>query len=418
MCGIAGFVTQDAFDKLEHELPETLNALAHRGPDSSGLYFDRVHGVGLAHRRLSIIDLSDAGHQPMSSEDKSLQIVYNGEIYNFMNIRKDLQRKGYQFFSTTDTEVVLNAYCEWGVSCLDRFVGMFAFAIWDRNKKRLFLARDRMGIKPLFYHLKTNALVFASELKAMMALKSFEKEVDEASLPLFLHYQYIPEPRTIFQNTYKLPPGSFLLYGDKHATVKSYWSVPAYKNSNQSEEIDIESSVVEKLDQLLTQAVADCLVSDVPLGALLSGGIDSSIVAALMQKVNSSPVRTFSIGFDDNSYNEAPWAKKIASHLGTNHTELYMDSRQALDVIPHLADIYDEPFADSSAIPTFLVSRLTRQQVKVALSGDGGDEQFGGYSRYWMTLSMAKWMGYIPIGCRKIVAHALKYVRTSWIEKC
>ncbi len=418
MCGIAGFISHTDFDVLRNELPGSLSALAHRGPDDAGLYFDAASGVGLAHRRLSIIDLSAAGHQPMTDKTQSLQIVYNGEIYNFKKIRKELRKKGYEFHSATDTEVVLYAYLEWGVECLNRFIGMFAFAIWDKNKKIFFLARDRLGIKPFYYYKKANTLVFASELKAIMALSVFPKEIDEAAIPLFLHYQYVPTPHSIFKNTYKLPPASYLLYRDGDVSVKSYWSAPAYENSNRSKDQHDEHLLVEKLDQVLTQAVSDRLVSDVPLGALLSGGIDSSIVVALMQKVNASPVRTFSIGFKDDRYDEAPWAKKIASHLGTAHTELYVDSREALDVIPHLPTIYDEPFADSSSIPTFLVSRMARKQVTVALSGDGGDEQFAGYMRYWMTLGMEKWVERLPIRPDKFFSLAVKLIRPHWVEKC
>lgn len=418
MCGFTGFVSHNAFDDLKQDLPDASNSLSQRGPDDSGLFFDKTYGVGLAHRRLSIIDLTKAGHQPMANEDQTMQIVYNGEIYNFMTIRAELKELGYKFHSATDTEVVLNAYREWGPECLDKFIGMFALAIWDQPQKRIFLARDRLGIKPLYYYFRNNTLIFGSELKALMAFRQFPRDIDADAVPLFLHFQYIPAPRTIFKNTFKLPPGNFLLFDGNHTVVKPYWSIPDSRISTFPKEYHNENKMVGRLDQILTQAVSDRLVSDVPLGALLSGGIDSSIVAALMQKVNPVAVKTFSIGFGEKGYNEAPWAQKVASYLGTDHTELYVDSQQVMDVIPYLSDIYDEPFADSSAIPTFLVSRLIRKHVTVALSGDGGDEQFAGYVRYWMTCKTAKWMKRLPIGYRKLAGQLLNHLPTDWIERC
>lgn len=416
MCGVVGFVSRENFSLLKSDLPGSLAALAHRGPDDTGHYFDEISGIGLGHRRLSIIDLSTAGHQPMATEDHAYQIVYNGEIYNFSSIRDELIALGHQFNSATDTEVVLKAYRQWGASCLEKFVGMFAIAIWDSIKKTLFLARDRMGIKPLFYFLGHKSLIFASELKALMAFDAFPKVIDEASVSLYLHYGYVPAPKTIFQNTFKLNPGTFLLYDGHRATTETFWRVPGY-SPIASHTPRSEAEVVTQLDGLLTQAVQDRLVSDVPLGALLSGGIDSSIVAALMQKVSTSAVKTFSIGFGEGGYNEAPWANRVASHLKTDHTELYVDPRQALDVIDRLPEIYDEPFGDSSAIPTFLVSQLTRNKVTVALSGDGGDELFAGYVRYWMTRSFHRRMAKLPADLRKIIAGILHHVPTARIEQ-
>jgi asparagine synthase (glutamine-hydrolysing) len=355
----------------------------------------------------------------MKSDDGKVCICYNGEIYNFRKIRKILEDRGHKFKSATDTEVVLKAYLQWGTECLQKFVGMFAFGIWDSRNRTFFLARDRLGIKPLYYHLSENhnTLLFASELKALMAFGGFAKEVNPDSIPLFLHYQYIPAPRTIFKNTYKLLPGHFLIYNGDHVETKEYWRLPDLSAVETGSGPD-EEEYLQQLDDLLTGAVSDRLISDVPLGALLSGGIDSSVVVALMQKVSSTPARTFSIGFQEQGYNEAPWAAKVAQHLKTEHTELYVSAKDALDVIPRLPDFYDEPFADSSAIPTFLVSHLTRQKVTVALSGDGGDEQFAGYVRYWSTRSMANGFHRFPLPVKKALARMLASIPAPWVEKC
>jgi asparagine synthase (glutamine-hydrolysing) len=419
MCGIVGFRSRDNFQSLKAMLPEACARLAHRGPDDAGLFFDEHTGVGLAHRRLSIIDLSSAGHQPMKSDDGQVLISYNGEIYNFKEIGKTLEGLGHKLNSATDTEVVLKAYLQWGANCLEKFIGMFAFAIWDNRNQTLFLARDRLGIKPLYYHLSENhnTLLFGSELKAIMAFGGFAKEVNPDSIPLFLHYQYIPAPRTIFKNTYKLLPGHFLIYDGNNVKTKEYWKLPDLSPSETDSEPD-EDEYLQRLDNLLTGAVSDRLISDVPLGALLSGGIDSSVVVALMQKVSATPVRTFSIGFREQGYNEAPWAAKVAQHLKTEHSELYVSAKDALDVIPRLPDFYDEPFADSSSIPTFLVSHLTRQKVTVALSGDGGDEQFAGYVRYWTTKSMANGFHRFPLPVKKALARMLGSIPAPWVEKC
>ncbi len=416
MCGIVGFRTNRDFSQLQESLPEAISSLIHRGPDNMGLFFDEEAGVGLGHRRLSVIDLSKAGRQPMSNDDGMVQIVYNGEMYNFKEVRKTLEGCSHSFSTETDTEVILKAYLEWGINCLNRFVGMFAFALWDKRSRLLFLARDRLGIKPLYYHFDRGRFLFASELKAMMAFKVFQRNIDPDSIPLFLHYQYIPAPRTIFKNTYKLLPGYCLVYDGQDLETYAYWNLPhrEEKRSFKSKEED----VIDELDYLLTMAVSDRLVSDVPLGALLSGGIDSSMVVALMQKVNPAPVRTFSIGFREPEYNEAPWASKVANHLGTDHTEFYVTPKEAMDVIPRLPEIYDEPFADSSAIPTYLVSSLARSQVTVALSGDGGDEQFSGYVRYWTTQAMATSFQRLPSLIRSALGMLFKKIPPLWVEKC
>jgi len=418
MCGFTGFVTGKKFPGLKVDLEQAASVLTHRGPDDSGIYFDKRAGVGLAHRRLSIIDLTDAGQQPMATEDGTIQIVYNGEVYNFREIRDTLIELGYRFSSATDTEVILKAYQQWGTECFNCFVGMFALAIWDRNKRTLILARDRLGIKPLYYHRNDLGLLFASELKALMAFDAVRLAVDSEAIPLFLHYQYIPAPRTIFQNTYKLMPGTYLVFNGESTITDTYWEIPNISSPDDSLTLANEQESLERLDGLLTQAVSDRLVSDVPLGALLSGGIDSSLVVALMQKINTSPVKTFSIGFKELEYNEAPHAANIARHLGTDHTELYVTPRDALTIIPRLPDIYDEPFADSSAIPTFLVCQLARSRLTVALSGDGGDEQFAGYVRYWTTAAMSKSLKRLPMRLRGSLSSVLSAIPSSWIAKC
>ena len=417
MCGIVGFRSLNIFKALREFLHEATACLTHRGPDDSGLFFDEGSGVGFGHRRLSVIDLSDAGRQPMSSDDGTVHLVYNGEVYNFREIRETLGKKGHEFNSGTDTEVLLKSYIQWGIACLQRFVGMFSLAIWDGRKQELYLARDRLGIKPLYYYFNQGTLLFASELKGLMTFKSFERQIEPDSIPLFLHYQYIPSPRTIFENTHKLLPGNYLKFDGKHLSTYVYWSPPDGTESVSSKDMG-EEELVRQLDDLLTQAVKDRLISDVPLGALLSGGIDSSTVVALMQKVSTVPIRTFSIGFDEENYNEAPWAAKVANHLGTDHTELYVSPREAMEVIPNLSGIYDEPFADSSAIPTFLLCHMARDHVTVALSGDGGDEQFSGYVRYWSTQAMATALKHLPGSLKRAAAALLGTIPYRWVERC
>jgi asparagine synthase (glutamine-hydrolysing) len=416
MCGIVGFKTDRHFDSLRQDLDGAVSCLTHRGPDDSGLFFDREEGVGLGHRRLSILDLSDSGRQPMTSDDGEVHISYNGEIYNFKKLRVVLEGHGHHFSTGTDTEVALKAYCQWGIDCLNRFVGMFSFVVWDGHKRRLFLARDRLGIKPFYYHYRQGTLLFGSELKAIMAFSEFSKDIDLDNIPLFLHYQYIPAPRTIFKNTFKLLPGHYAVFDGRDLEIRPYWEIPESECRSSQANVG-EEVVLEELDQLLTQAVSDRLVSDVPLGALLSGGVDSSMMVAMMQKVNTSPVRTFSIGFENPKYNEAPWASKVAEHLGTDHTELYVTAKEAMQVIPKLPGIYDEPFADSSAVPTFLVSSLARSHVTVALAGDGGDEQFCGYVRYWSTKEMYTRFQRLPPTARRFLAYAAGSIPHGCVER-
>jgi len=418
MCGITGFITNSQFESFSRSLPAATESMAHRGPDDSGIYVDSSAGVGLGHRRLSILDLSPLGHQPMTSDDNMVRIVFNGEVYNFKVLRKELEKAGYQFRSDSDTEVILKAYLEWGTECLGRFIGMFALAIWDGRSRRLFLARDQQGIKPLYYYHHGENLIFASELKGILAFPGITKILDTEAIPLFLHYQYIPSPRTIYQHIFKLLPGHFLICDSETFRIHP-WAETQNVSSRRSSLLEIsgcESACIDQLQEILTRAVSDQIVSDVPIGALLSGGIDSSLVAAIMQQVSSRPVRTFSIGFMESKFDEAPWAAKVAAYLGTSHTELYVTSKDALSVIPMLSEIYDEPFADASAIPSFLVSQLTRSHVTVALSGDGGDEQFCGYTRYWATQAMSSGFRRLPGPLRTWLYKYLSLIPTPCVE--
>jgi len=417
MCGIVGFRSARAYEVLRRDLPHAAAALSHRGPDDSGLFFDRKGGVGLGHTRLAVVDLSEKAHQPMGSDDGKVWISYNGQVYNFKELRGDLARRGHSFRSNSDTEVVLKSYLEWGIDGFNKFFGMFALAIWDGRSGELILARDRIGIKPLYYSYRPGNLIFASELKAIMAFESFKRDIDPDAIPLFLHYQYIPAPRTIFKDTFKLHPGHCLRFNGSDLITKAFSKLPDMGENPSPSLNHSEEERAKELDELLRTVVSDHLVSDVPLGALLSGGIDSSLVVALMQEVSASPVRTFTIGFEEEGYNEAPWASKVAEHLGTDHTELYLTQNDALEVIPRLPEIYDEPFADSSAIPTCLICGLASSQVKVALTGDGGDEQFAGYVRYWSTAAMARFFGRLPVLPRKAFSHFLRSIPPQVVEK-
>lgn len=411
MCGIVGFyANQRSFEAFRADLPAAVSCVRHRGPDDEGIWTDAESGFGLGHRRLSILDLSSAGHQPMSARSGSIQIVFNGEIYNFRAIREELVSRGHSFISETDTEVILNAYAEWGIEAVKRFVGMFAMALWDARIGRLFLVRDRLGIKPLYYYLKDGCLLFGSELKALMAFRHFPRDVDDDSLALYLHYQYVPALRTIFRNCFKLPPAHYLAYNGESAHLHRYWDFPETGTSHAD-----EAAHLDRLQALIRTSVRDRLISDVPLGALLSGGIDSSLVVSVMREVAVGPVRTFSIGFHESGYNEAEWASAIARTLGTDHTELYVAPDEAMRLIPDLPEIYDEPFADSSAIPTCLVSRLVRSRVTVALSGDGGDEQFAGYVRYWMTPMLHRRLAGLPPVFRRFLHRLFGAVSAEWI---
>lgn len=388
MCGITGFWQQTAGEQecLICLAREMNGSLVHRGPDDGGEWADAPAGLALANRRLAILDLSPAGHQPMISQCGRFAIVYNGEVYNFGEIRRELEADGCRFRSRSDTEAILEACARWGVGpAVARMNGMFAFAFWDGKRRRLTLARDRMGIKPLYYGRFQGTFLFGSEMKALRRHPQFRGEIDYGSLALFFRHGYIPAPYSIFQGILKLPAGHLLTLGGPldQASPSPYWSAAkaAQEGLNRPFEGNFEEAA-DHLEALLRDAVRMRMISDVPIGAFLSGGIDSSAIAALMQAQSTAPVRTFSIGFQEAGYNEAGHAAQVAKRLGTDHTELYVTPEQARQVIVRLPEMYDEPFADSSQIPTFLVSEMTRRHVTVSLSGDGGDELFCGYDDY------------------------------------
>ena len=412
MCGIAGFWQSKALDERPVEILERMNAaVAHRGPDDSGIFHEPANGIGLAFRRLSIIDLSPEGHQPMASSSGRFEIVFNGEVYNFEELRSELEPQRWRGHS--DTEVMLEAIERWGLeTAVKRFVGMFAFALWDREQHRLYLVRDRIGIKPLYYGNVGGHFVFASELKSVRAFPAFEAEVDRDALAAFMRFSYIPTPESIYRNVQKLEPGRILEISgpNEKPVITTYWSAVEIAREGLQTQIDgSDHEMVEQLEQKLSEAVRLRMIADVPLGAFLSGGIDSTTVVALMQKQSRRPVRTFTIGFHEDAFNEAVVAKKIAQHLGTDHTELYVTPEEAREVIPQLPAMYDEPFADSSQIPTHLVSRLARRSVTVSLSGDGGDELFGGYIRYWRLKKIWNFVDGMP---RPVARSLARLIRT------
>jgi asparagine synthase (glutamine-hydrolysing) len=423
MCGIAGYYCFTT--PIDHT--QTLNAMgeavSHRGPDDAGIWFDKDNGVGLAHRRLSIIDLSNEGHQPMMSHSGRYMIVYNGEIYNFSDIRCELDSGSTPWRGHSDTEVLLSAIDAWGIdSAIKRFVGMFAFALWDRQERVLLLCRDRLGIKPLYYSQTACGVVFGSELKAIKAHPEFRPEIDRDALTLYLRHNCIPAPYTIYRNTWKIRPGNILRISsndlrDSNLLSRSYcyWDARCVAESGQNNLYHgSDDEAIYELEAVLLDAVKKRMISDVPLGAFLSGGIDSSTIVSLMQAQSDRPVKTFSIGSESQGYNEATYAKEVALHLGTEHTELYLSDRDIMDVIPQLPALFDEPFSDSSQIPTYLVSKLARQQVTVCLSGDGGDELFGGYNRHIWGPKIWQLFGWMHPALRSVVANSLLSVSTVW----
>jgi asparagine synthase (glutamine-hydrolysing) len=383
-----------------------------RGPDSHGVWSDQAHGLALGHRRLSILDLSPEGHQPMVSRNGRFIIVFNGEVYNFRDLRAELEAAGHAFRGHSDTEIMLAAFSQWGVqAATKRFNGMFAFAVWDRDEKLLHLGRDRLGEKPLYYGwMADGTLLFGSELKALKAHPSFQGEINRDAIAGLLKLNYIADPHSIYQGIYKLPPATLLTWDGSSARPKPehYWDLRAVAEASiQDPYRGSEQEAISELEALLKDAVGIRMVSDVPLGAFLSGGIDSSTIVALMQAQSSKPVRTFTIGFHEKNFNEAGFAKEVAQHLGTDHTELYISPRETLDVIPKLPAMYDEPFSDYSQIPTFLVCQMARQHVTVALSGDAGDELFSGYERYFVGRSLWNKISALPGWGRKATAGGL-----------
>lgn len=381
MCGICGFVSKKT---ITIEQLKTMNdTMYHRGPNDSGEEIYPVNGdytLGLAQRRLSILDLSALGHQPMHSKNERISVVYNGEIYNFLELKKELT--DYQFVSNCDTEVIIASYLKWGISCIEKFNGMFAIALYDRDKGDLFLVRDRIGKKPLYYWLQNDNIVFASELKPILECPGFERRVRTEVISRYLYHQYINAPETIFEHVYKLEPGMILHFCDGKADKQKYWDVAkVHKEKINSPILNYEQAKAE-LKELLKKSVSMRMISDVPLGTFLSGGYDSSLVTAIAQEHSSLPVKTYSIGFHDEKYNEAKYAKEVADYLGTHHTEYYIGESEMFDLVRSIPQYYDEPFADSSQIPSMLVAALAKKDVTVVLSGDGGDEFFCGYNAY------------------------------------
>ncbi len=379
MCGIAGYWTPGSIDK--EAINAMLNTIVHRGPDDSGVWRDGRGSVVLGQRRLAIIDLSPGGHQPMLSDDGKTVITFNGEIYNYLELRQELESKGLRFRSQSDTEVLLKGYEIWGVNVLDKLVGMFAFVLWDEKKQQLFCARDRAGEKPLYYTQGERGFAFASELQALTMLPWVDTTLDQEAIALYLNHSYIPAPHSIYKGVRKLPPAHAMTIDAKGMKVWRYWD--PVKVIEQGVINISEEEALEQLGHLLRQAVKGQMIADVPLGAFLSGGIDSSTVVSIMQELSGSrPVKTFTIGFAEARFNEAEHAKAVADYIGTEHTCEYLTEQDSLNLIPQLPAMYGEPFGDASALPTHLVSRVARKHVTVSLSGDGGDEAFGGYTRH------------------------------------
>jgi len=397
MCGVCGEINFNNQGVKAETIQRMCEVLAHRGPDDEGMVLMRdgrfletkgslqshlnENGfeVGLGHRRLAIIDLSDAAHQPMCNENGSVWIVYNGEIYNFRELKKELKYKGHLFKSNSDTEVILHGYEEWGVECLNRFRGMFAFAIWDNNRKLLFMARDRLGKKPLLYFNQNGQFAFASEIKALLQIPGVEGKVNNSALHHYLTYQYVPSPYSIFEEIRKLPPAHYLLYnGSENLKIERYWKLHFSSKSNPCKD---QFELCDRIRAKLEESVKLRLISDVPLGAFLSGGVDSSIIVGIMAKLSGQPVKTFSIGFEEKEFDELSCARMVSNYFATEHHE-FIVKPNAIEILPKLVWHYNEPFADSSAIPTYYVANLTKDFVKVVLTGDAGDENFAGYPRY------------------------------------
>jgi asparagine synthase (glutamine-hydrolysing) len=410
MCGVAGVWDRGirrSPTALEQAASAMTEALHHRGPDAGNVWCDAEAGVALGHRRLSIVDLSPAGAQPMCSSCGRFVLSYNGEIYNADELRPELAAKGRPFRGHSDTEVIVEGIAVWGVEAtIKRLIGMFALALWDRQERTLYLVRDRLGIKPMYWGAFGELFLFGSELKALRAHDGWRPELDRDAVAAYLRTSYVPGPFTIYRGVRKLPPGTILsLRAGMAPDIRPYWTLEETARAGQAARFaGSEAEAVDRLDALLGDAVRRRMVADVPLGAFLSGGIDSSTVVALMQAGSARPVRSFSIGFNEEEFDEAPQAAAVARHLGTDHTELYVSPEHAREVIPRLPDLYDEPFADASQIPTFLVSEMTRRHVTVALSGDGGDELFAGYRRYFQARALFNRLAPLPHSARRAAA--------------
>lgn len=420
MCGIAGFIskTRHPAEQMTAEARKMCDAIAHRGPDSDGFWVDPELGVALGHRRLAIVDLSPQGHQPMASACGRYMLVFNGEIYNHSAIRTQLPDVSWRGHS--DTETILAAITVWGLrATLDKLVGMFAIVLWDRETRRMFMARDRIGEKPLYYgHLPNGDFIFGSELKALRAYGDWHPELNRDALALYMRHNCVSGTHTIYRNVFKLAPGHWaeILPHGKVASHE-YWSLTQVAQAGVAAPLDVsDEEALSAFERLLSAGIRDQMVADVPLGAFLSGGVDSSAIVSLMQANSRLPVKTFSIGFEQPGLNEAEHAKAVAAHLRTEHTELYVTGAEALDVIPQLAQIYDEPFADSSQIPTYLVSKMARRHVTVALSGDAGDELLLGYNRYLLAQNTWSKLACVPLGVRRVAARGVLSIPPTVIE--
>jgi len=437
MCGITGIFGSLRKEELENSVHRMSQSLIHRGPDDKGAWINKKDGVALAHQRLSIIDLSSAGHQPMTSSCGRFVVVFNGEIYNYLQLKEKLNNSKYKqsWKGYSDTEILVSAFSQWGIEkTLNQLTGMFAIAVWDLKSKKLYLIRDRFGEKPLYYGWSNGVFLFGSELKALRAYKGFDNVIDKNVLSLYMQYMYVPSPYSIFKDIYKLEPGCILQIDEKGlfqspkeapfapfnsqgVSIKQWYSLSDIAKSGQKNLIKDEGEAIELLEKTLLESVRSQLITDVPLGAFLSGGVDSSIIVSLMQQLSDHPVKTFTIGFEESAFNEAIYAKEVAKHLGTDHHELYVTANDAYKVIPSLPTLYDEPFADSSQIPTYLVSKLARQHITVSLSGDAGDELFGGYNRYlWgdRIWSRVKWM---PQSLRRTLGSSIQKLPPSVWDK-
>lgn len=404
MCGIAGFITPRNI-AIDETIQKMVQSQAHRGPDASGILVERINDVTIAlgHRRLSIIDVAEHANQPMHFE--YLSIVYNGEVYNYVDIREELLAENYQFQTNGDTEVVLKAFHKWGIAAIDKFRGMFAFCLLDKKSQRAYLVRDRVGVKPLYYYYNKLDFLFSSEVRSFQFFPGFDKKICENSLDLYLQYGYVPSPWSIFSNTRKVRPGHYVEYdiASNQITEKSYWSLSAYYQMPKLQ--FSEAELIDQLESILIDSFSLRMVSDVPVGVLLSGGIDSSLVAAILQANQNNKIDTFTMAFDKQSFDESVYAKKISNYLGTQYHEKLCTWKDAESVIPHIPKIYDEPFADSSAIPTALISEFVKKKVKVVLSGDGGDEMFCGYNSYKISQNLFNKIDKIPF--RKQIHKAL-----------
>jgi asparagine synthase (glutamine-hydrolysing) len=419
MCAIVGYcaIGKKSFD-LKDRLPHALAALAHRGPDGKDVWFDPNYHVGLGHARLSILDISAAATQPMVSKDQRWVMVFNGEVYNFAQIRAQLNHAGVGVRSTGDSEVILEALALWGMTAIQKFVGMFAIALWDRKQNELFLIRDRAGVKPLYYSLLSDGILFASELKGLQSFNCFARDIDKNAVGEYLRYGYLSEATCIYKNSYKVQPGTWVKFSASgQRSEHRYWS-PDSEAVNPDNPKLSDSQWTERIEHLVKESTALRMVSDVPIGVFLSGGVDSSLVTALAQLQSSQRVKTFTIGFDDEQFNEAPFARDVAAHLGTDHQEFIFPARAALEMLPKWGKLFDEPFGDSSGLPTFMVSQMAANSVKVVLSADGGDELFNGYGRYSILQDRGRKLESIPTWLRSTASVFLnQFPVESWDDR-